>query len=1452
MGDAISTFRVAYGKGKAHAMDAIGPATSEWVVNGADRYAATPEDALPALDVPGFRAHDPDVNVAVEKGACTQVVVHKARDGSYRLLLNGCESQAGADGYHVLPSFRAAGTIREDATGRQVPAPVVVSVLTEDGACAPQSAILQVKQRTYVAGVQSDEGREPVISQSYLRTTRPGDARSLTRVVAYPMRVGPPLTITFVDNTKARRVALDELAKSEQAWLDWLRGKNVDPKQATKELQKAAAKVRNYPLLGKIAGGAAVAAVLPGFLFPAVGALAALEASVGKSLGALASGAGWGAYRAARYMWAWKQMQRVDGQMKQKGAPREYALSAFNLPSTLQRVSGTVSGGIYSNRGKPLTLKDLRKAKRFDDAAVMEYLVYHAEIPSGTQGADGGNTAALRREFEAVWRFQQPVGSPARTGPLPDAAKKEIDDQVREVAGGVAIDGKDLGNAFAVQDVGKAAFDARGFVESVLVIEIVDAHRPGTAARETFRMRSAQSFEAGIVAAGYPELVSRMEEAVAQVNDKFTASADLASVPLVQQQVIYRKGTVTGNLKTDLMNWWVSRNQDVAMPPERELLAVLNAVLAERVLVALKQLVAQALPPPAPMQRVAVVRYLPHVVRMRNIGAPSFALDIEDSNVEMAEEDGMQAAQGSGLREAIAASRDVGRIVRQALSQFAESEGVARGRMRTQLLMGATRMDATRRGVTPIAQQPLKRGSGIDTRHVYAPRLPLAIVDAVACREQHAQLREQMHIAWLATPLRDPKGTGIAEAFRVPTTHVGELALGVIADLATDDVVRRVPSPGVCASPERQQLMASCVEHAVRQLQATEPLVRAAFRERPLPLRLDDNDAFFTCYPAGATLLKLLRESPAWRKWQEPRTDGWATRDHGWVQSMRESLAIAAPMGTAALRELLESIERLQGVVMPLDQFPFLSTQTLATQAACLPKAHDRAWVGLALQMEHAFLAAQRLHAMATGLGLDESHRAALLCDCVRARPVLACAPDGAALNEAPASCLPALALFTAPIAALRGPPLQPGVPSAPSAHTLLDNRLNHAVLQARTAAMRLDLDRLARERVLEDQAPLDEAFARLRVGAPVAQYLVPFGDATVRCHYPLVSCFFESLPVYVDLLLPNGAAPKEMVQGTIAPRRAHDPVDNLHPLVITTNAAAPPDLQLGVALANLFSVQSEATAPPKSLKEAHQQLAATSSGVGVDATSAFLFNVERLVQCVLLAAATSPDCTYLTAPPPSSAEGKRVEVPAAPAKPERLMLAEMRVVALRIFDSAVQDYQLDDLKGKMGGYNDSQVEPEKRREALLVELKYEESLYKWLKQAGGLVPAQQPQTNLYAYFDSVRQAALQAFEARAKAHEAKWQDTWLENASRDAKEHAMRCWELEAWPNVVAVANAVTRSLLADPPMLFASTLQQPCPIATRPDALSKAVAAWRAQGLAAVPLCELAAVLTCLEPFK
>ena len=122
-------------------MDDLGPATSEWVVgNGITeaRYSATPDEAQRALlqQNDGFREHKPtEETVPVEYGACTQVLLRKARDGTYQLLLNGCVSNEGGDGFHVLPSFLYDQLIPENATKREVPAPVVVSVLVEDGAC---------------------------------------------------------------------------------------------------------------------------------------------------------------------------------------------------------------------------------------------------------------------------------------------------------------------------------------------------------------------------------------------------------------------------------------------------------------------------------------------------------------------------------------------------------------------------------------------------------------------------------------------------------------------------------------------------------------------------------------------------------------------------------------------------------------------------------------------------------------------------------------------------------------------------------------------------------------------------------------------------------------------------------------------------------------------------------------------------------------------------------------------------------------------------------------------------------------------------------------------------------------------------------------------------------------------------------------------------------------------
>ena len=1448
-------------------MDAIGPATSEWVVDGADRYAATPEDALPALDVPGFRAHDPDVNVAVEKGACTQVVVHKARDGSYRLLLNGCESQLGEDGYHTLPSYRMEERIREDATGREVPAPVLAAVLVEDGACAPESVTLQVKQRTFVAGMQTDEGSEPVVSEAQLRSTRPGDRRCLARAVSYPMAIGPTVKATFADRKRARQVMLDSLARYRKSLIRLLRNRVPDKKLVGRLInaainaspwQKAGMAVAFLPALPVLAGAA---------LLAAAGAGAAGPAAVGYAAFSSAS-------LAAQVAWSVAKQREIEALREDQMRPQEHTISVFDLPLIIQRIAGTAGGGMYSRGGVPLSLKELRAAKRHDDAALMEWITEHAEL-----GVD--EKAEMERMLDEEYRKTLPQGHPEKDR-VSAATRQQIKADVEEAAkSALVLDGRDLGNTYTIDSVDEADIVARGYVESVLCIEVVDSRRPGSRTRETFKLRSAQAFSAGFVAAGYLHLEQKLTATVADVKKMFASSLDLNHVPIVHQHM-YKDARPTGDAKKDLMDFWVKRNQGTSFPPEQRVFASLNG-FAQKVLETLQAVKALAtLPANRPLRFPLVARYLPHVVRIRVGGAASFALGTEDANVVISEVGGVTAIANDGLRDAVGDMSNIARTVRQAVAQFVEGEGVARPRTRVQLVMAGTRIDPDAAGVSPLVEPVAKRMSTINTRHVYAPRLPLAVVDAMACREEHTQMREQLAIAWLQAPLQEPKGTGIADKFRVPASHTGELTLGVIADLATDDVLKRAPNPGLHVSPMRTHLMESAVENAVRRLSAVVPLTREVFRERPVPKRLHDSDALFVCYPEGPTLLKLLRESAAWREWQTPRTDPWKGRRSGWRQDMRAAMADAAPTSIASLVELLESIERLQAVVMPLDRFPFLAPQTLAThtpEALAMLKTHDalspkvlnRAWAGLAMQLEHAAFAAQRLRAMATGLGVSEPHQAALLRDCVRARPVLQHVPVGADLDEAPVSCVGSLALFTQPISQLRGSgPLQPGVPDTPSAHTLLDNRLHRAVLQARTAAMRLDIADLANERALEDDAPLDEIFARLRVGSSAAQYLVSFGDAAVKGHYPLMGRFFESLPVYMGLL--HADAPKtskrEASRGTIVPRTAHDCEDNLHPMVITTNGAEPSKLRLSVALVNLERSDAMSAPLPETLAEALAQLDTTEGGVDVDAASAILFNVERLVQCVLLVAATSPECESLVIPPPISVDAMRVAIPIEPQASQRLLLIRMRVNALLVLMSVSPGLEEADLKTRMG-YNDDGV-TENTTEALLVNIAFSEALYRWLDVAalaimgnaavGAFVKAYSDglpandasgrrKVELYKYFSDVLTHAEQQLLDKQDEHARQWSYAKASNERTDAEADEMRCWEHDAWPNVVAIANALARSLISAPPMLLAVAQPGACLVEPTPGhSLWIAVAAWRAQGLAAVPLCELAAVLACV----
>jgi hypothetical protein len=179
--------------------------TSEWVTRNGARYAATPEEATRAFGATPLEPHSADPAQQVASGACTQVLLRKALDGTYALLLNGRESTANpTTGLHTLPPFRVQTLLREEATGRRVPAPVAVSLLLEQGACPPDEVRLSVLQRTFVSGTQIDEGRETIAMEVRLTPTTPSDVQSAAVVVAYPMRIGPSAKIVLKDRSDER------------------------------------------------------------------------------------------------------------------------------------------------------------------------------------------------------------------------------------------------------------------------------------------------------------------------------------------------------------------------------------------------------------------------------------------------------------------------------------------------------------------------------------------------------------------------------------------------------------------------------------------------------------------------------------------------------------------------------------------------------------------------------------------------------------------------------------------------------------------------------------------------------------------------------------------------------------------------------------------------------------------------------------------------------------------------------------------------------------------------------------------------------------------------------------------------------------------------------------------------------------------------------------------------
>ena len=1353
----------------------------EWPGNATDRFRATPEALEGASDDgAGLRyaqlpAHDPatafpPTTAPGFDGACTHVMVHKRRDGACTLLLNGQVSTPDAKGEHVLPDFREDQLVKEDSTQREVPAPVLVSMLVEEGACEPNGVMLQVMQRTYVGGVQLNEAREIVAMETQVPVTRPGDALARTLAVGYPMAVAPAPSLTFF---------------------------NWDRQRAD-----------NSNVLRTVTG---------------------VEAN-------------WGFRQTVN--WAIGNSRIIS--------PDEATISVFELVPTLKRLAYATS---------KLTFEDLKEAGRRDDIFVLKYLVYSP-----------GDQEALDNDVRDLWDYFEERG----------------------------MDWDSLKNS--------------GYTETAFRVEVVDSG--GESVRRTFPLVSKCTWGAGYFGAGYRELLAdcRASRNLFQLDG---GGATLGATPQGAtrrpMQALFRKFCLARSVAVpsiDQLNFRANRLVDVVIAR----LQALQTALVPRS------------PTPLDGTRASLWRSLPHVVSMRNMAGLSLVMEGDEEAISIATSTTPNAKVGDRLQDAVAASAATLRVVRQAVKQFIEVEGANRDRARLQLCLDdaqrAAALEPLRSGAVGTRLRPLGElptPGQLGTRHIYAPRLPREVVAALTCRAEHVRIEEEQFIRWLtALDGRDARDgmdvVGLMASFGLPPSHVGELVLGAMADLAVDDVLDRIGADLTYRAMRRRHLMAPSINVAVRRLKRAAALAKVVYRDALLKVRLAENDPFFECYPEGNTLRKLLNESATWREWEIPPRPGALVKARF---DRHAEVAMATPMGVKAVGELLDALVGLRAsATVPLAQLPFLPAQTLTWYAPSNPMLTSGSATrdALVLQLTHAYASAQRIQNMAAGLRLVDADRAAVLRECAWARPVLQLAAS-TTVNLSRSN-------LDTPIAGTSE--AQRALALAPTDRTLVNNldAKAHQGLRERRASMRVDLAAFEDDEAADD---LLNAFSRIRL-QDAAEHHVPFGASMPGELVPRASRRVEDLPVHVGELLDTTERMATYTNAQVVrieARLAHDTKADTHPLVITWERDGNEENGERVSASFAFPrrvAQRDVTGVvqdvPATLRDAflhakavHEQLPFAHC-VGVDAANAMLFNVERLVQCGLLLASTSRDDTYADAEPPPWPRRLTVPIPKLPTVPPLLVHAQQRVLLIgallsfwqgvdqqgkpefeawllntlrQLVDATSAPGQEAELQqnlvgksvdivgtdsdgiadylnavisalGALDGVADRAAYAINTRQPtagnlLATDLTVQDALTRTAALVESLTRQQAPIGNLaaaardayrveYNYYKGALDRAQQKADRARQDAEALRAAAEAEDAALEAEKIRQETFHKCLWSLTVRVANAVLRAMLRKPPLLRATPVDAPVHDAE----WARAIAAWE-RSLSVVPLGELCA---------
>jgi hypothetical protein len=1226
----------------------------------------------------------------------TQLLLRKTSAGQWQVFLDGRHSDRGAEltiqkdegsGAHVqvttrtfkheLPPFREESMLIEEDTNRKIPAPVMCGCLIEEGACAPSLVRVQIVQRTYVRNVQVDIQQEPVLAETDLTPFTASEPMAKCVLLPYPSHATRAPTFVVVDDERGREEFKRNNSKELQGIITALvAGRAI---LAAKRASQYARyfEFAYFTLLtaagtlvamtgGPSAIGFALAFGTP--LVAMVGGRKALEFIAGyvkRSADAKRKEAG----------------QSTDEEKEAKGFKNRIEIAMGDLPGLIRRLVAYNTDSLTQSGGRPLTVEDHKRAKRFDDAAMLSYMTY----------AFDPNNGFLKAEIEMLNRLAETVEATTEDGQPTDDAReaiaKIIETRKTDIQNANTMRQKfnDVNADNQLSSADLAPLDAEGVktmianakaaiqkitdqthpneldltflgkenlyasnMTNYIRVEIVDndawngEERAPARQVHIFDAREDVAFRAGWFSSGYEEACVQLEQILENIKDPFAFGAERdRNMPIFYAHM-------STHLTAQIADMLSSYNVDIVQANREIAQAVVKATIKD-VLNAVKWVredMKAEIDNITDTDEDVLVRRLPHVCKVQRAMSASARLPTGDGNVDFSAGDSPWLRIIGPLNEALKSANASARSTRNVLSYFQEQDGTARERMRFLICYKQSddvreRMNNYGREIAPTKGTGTEFSRSIDSRLVYAPRMPISIAEATLCYSKHRRHGEETQTAWMA----DAPQKSLLSTMGVPSTHTGELLVGAYAHLVCEDLADRFNDKGLY-DPRPMHLMRMGTVSAADRLRRASALGNCLLRARrdteeppDTVTRLPDEDAFFEAYPGGADLRLALNECSEWRSWNAFWQHEWKDGCKPTSSPLDQTIAayLEAPRSSNNMVNIVRAMSKIKSAPSDAkdDLGDWYDLPHLCAQSMLGVLSHPSEYghpLGVFEQVDHARRALYRLVKLAKVFGLmdwDDNSVVALLMESAHARPILEIVHRMVVTNTAPE---PLRTLCNKPISF--GSDYFQQVTDSPLRAQWSD--------AARPLYHRLRSLRLANL----DEGEASDAFARMRLNAQdleepeTYRLVVPFSGASIRDVSPTMSRAFEEAPIFFELtptvnIVVDSAL--DVVKGSRSVR--------LVPM-LTSGATNPFEIEATkqqteegatnvvvrftmCELSKVYGAQPAATLDKcntldklttRLLEELGAQTASKKVlGNAVDAASAILWNVERMLQAMLI-----------------------------------------------------------------------------------------------------------------------------------------------------------------------------------------------------------------------------------------